>query len=537
MKMAHSMQGIYSPLPQSLSDSDSEKEISMEPICTSYNSKNTNNFEDTYRQNGHSIRMDEDIVKIKRVASKMSTTRKIAFIASIILCFLPICIFLWVLPCSELHTCPIKISNWDSQQENLELKGPIHLDTGVYKTNFNLAILYKGSFNSPKPLKNGIISFMGLTGNVAWDFEQEVEPDQMDCSIIDTNQDGTLDCLVVDPKGLKAIETLSGQALWHAHSSEEKKWVRNLDLPVTMPDLNNDGVEELVSVFEKIYFLIISGRTGEVLAKIPIPHCEQVKELYKPEKGANFMTYKCGNETASSQLYKVSFSELEKTYINRQYRMIIEPIGEEIAKNTFFAGNRKLTVNNGDNCPKCHCVLTLYDDKDSILKTWTYEYAFIMNPKSFSFDPSKGKKTKLRGHLNGFILKIWQWSEHYKKLRPTQRINKRSLIYSGANETFFSTEVTETVVFITFNDTDVHVINASYTTLNQICRKHESNCQPSMENQKDSLLVHDLENDSSKELVNFYSSYVRRGEDWHLVSNVKVVRLEEELPLLYGNKK
>lgn len=77
MKMAHSMQGIYSPLPQSLSDSDSEKELSMEPICTSYNSKNTNNFEDTYRQNGHSIRLDEDIVKIKRGASKMSTARKV----------------------------------------------------------------------------------------------------------------------------------------------------------------------------------------------------------------------------------------------------------------------------------------------------------------------------------------------------------------------------------------------------------------------------------------------------------------------------
>lgn len=72
-----------------------------------------------------------------------------------------------------------------------------------------------------------------------------------------------------------------------------------------------------------------------------------------------------------------------------------------------------------------------------------------MNPKPFAFGPSAAKK--LRGHLNGFILKIWQWSEEYEKLRPTQRINKRSLPLT--NETFFITKVTETVVLITFNDT------------------------------------------------------------------------------------
>lgn len=71
-----------------------------------------------------------------------------------------------MLPCSELHSCPIKISNWEYQQEDIELKGPISLVNGVYKTNYNLAVLYKGSFNSPKGLKNGAMSFMGLTGEI-----------------------------------------------------------------------------------------------------------------------------------------------------------------------------------------------------------------------------------------------------------------------------------------------------------------------------------------------------------------------------------
>lgn len=39
-----------------------------------------------------------------------------------------------------------------------------------------------------------------FTGNVAWDFEQEVEPIGMDCTVIDTNKDGLLDCLIVDSK-------------------------------------------------------------------------------------------------------------------------------------------------------------------------------------------------------------------------------------------------------------------------------------------------------------------------------------------------
>lgn len=37
---------------------------------------------------------------------------------------------------------------------------------------------------------------------MAWDFEQEVEPILMDCTVIDTNKDGLLDCLIADSKVL-----------------------------------------------------------------------------------------------------------------------------------------------------------------------------------------------------------------------------------------------------------------------------------------------------------------------------------------------
>lgn len=69
---------------------------------------------------------------------------------------------------------------------------------------------------------------------------------------------------------MKAIETVSGQALWHAHSSEEKKLIRNLDLPIAIPDLNNDDVVELLSVFEKVVFYFLSNINAIITILVPI---------------------------------------------------------------------------------------------------------------------------------------------------------------------------------------------------------------------------------------------------------------------------
>ncbi|KAL1518106.1 hypothetical protein ABEB36_001779 [Hypothenemus hampei] len=532
MKMAHSMQGIYAPLPQSLSDSDSDKEISMEPICTSYNSKGMETFDPSYKQNGHSLVLDDEEVKI-RGARKMSMTRMVAFVTSIVLCFLPIFIFLWVLPCSELHTCPVKINDWEREQKGIELKGPINLVAGAYKTSLNLAIMYKGGFNSRKNLRHGIVSYMGPTGKVAWDFEQDVEPLGMDCGVVDVNGDGNLECLVVDLKGLKAIETVSGQALWHAHSSEEKNVIRNLELPVAVKDFNGDNIKELISIYENKKLLMISGQNGKVLADFPIRHCNEISNLISREDSE--ITFNCFNSNGSYQSNTISVIELEKTWKNPQYHMIIQPVDDDHNdKGVFKLGNRKLSLKNGPNCPKCHPSLTLYDQNDQVLKNWSYNNAFITNPKAFSFE--KGLKEKLQGHLNGFVMKIWKWSEQYKKLRPAERINRREMTSHMRNETFFSTDVTESVVLITFNDTNTNEINASYTHITQICRNSENDCQPSVDSHKDSLLVEDLENDSSKELVSYYSSYLRNNNDWDLKSFVKALRLEDELPKLYGNK-
>lgn len=174
--MANSAQGIYAPLPQSISDSESEKELHMDSTRPTYLKKpiyngNTLNM-GKYKNNVSSsyIHMSDDLLKIKQGHPKMSTMRKVAFIASIILCFLPIVIFIWVLPCSASHTCPIKTTNWENKQDDIALKGNINLVPGVNQNNLNLAVLFEGSVYSPKALKHGAISYLGNSGTVAWYF-------------------------------------------------------------------------------------------------------------------------------------------------------------------------------------------------------------------------------------------------------------------------------------------------------------------------------------------------------------------------------
>lgn len=335
--MTHSLQGVYAPLPQSLSDSDSEKEVSMEPVCPNNSSKNANSNHFSCRQNGHFMgfhNISDDINKVKMINARMSTLRKTAFTFSILLCFLPIIIFLWFLPCSESNTCPVRISNWESEQRNIELQGNINLVHGAFKNHLNLALMYKGSLNTSKVLKNGIISFVGKSGAVAWDFQQESYPIQMNCSIIDVNDDGYDDCLVIDEKGLKAIETISGQAVWHAHSAQER-FIPELDMPIKLKDLNNDNVPELLVIYKKESFLLISGRDGIALLNIKIPSmCISIGNL---TGCSEYITYFC-SASQSSDFFQIPASSIEAKFKHRLFTISPKKVILEITSNILDIG-------------------------------------------------------------------------------------------------------------------------------------------------------------------------------------------------------
>lgn len=192
-------QGVYSPLPQSISDTDSEEELHSALPQAKFkdtskhlngvdlrNYHHLNDAEDNHMNGFPNINtnMMDDSPMIKDGYKKpMSPIRKFFFTLSILICFLTIVVFLWILPCSEDATCPAviqksKISNWEKPYHGIELMGPINVVKGISGYSKNLVLLFRGDVVNPNPVQLGVqkilpkeggaISIMGDTGKVAW---------------------------------------------------------------------------------------------------------------------------------------------------------------------------------------------------------------------------------------------------------------------------------------------------------------------------------------------------------------------------------
>lgn len=101
--------------------------------------------------------------------------------------------------------------------------------------------------------------------------------------------------------------------------------------------------------------------------------------------------------------------------------------------------------------------------------------------------------------------------------------------------------ITETVILVLFIGADTRIENTSQSNIVQFCRNVDRNelpvCQPDLTNQENSMLIADLDQDGSQELVSYMSTFVV-GEpdperDWKLVSYVRLLRLQSELPAFY----
>lgn len=355
-------------------------------------------------------------------------------------------------------------------------------------------------------------------------------PIRLDCSVIDVDANGVTDCLLLDELGLKAIEPLSGEVIWHVHSHDERQRVQFLSFPVKLPDYNNDKINELLSIYRGRNLMLICGKTGSALCNINIEFCKEINNLSSQNNNIIFSCSKDGEST----MMEVSFDIIWKKFKNASFAVIPtelkEPTTEE---NIYTIGTRKMTVKNIGVCPNCRGTIELMETKSLKVDTWAYNNASIMTPKIFHFQPSKENLALFKGHINGFIVKIWHWSSDQK-----QNIYKRTA--DSKNTTYFINTISERVVLITFNDTNIHVINASLSEINQICfaSNGECICQPDIKSQEKSISVGDLDQDGSQELISYSSSYVIKEEsaNWTLVSSIKVIRLEAELPKLYEEK-
>lgn len=535
-------QGIYAPLPQSLSDSDSEdvrmKEDhpeNLNQILNGIGKNEKNNFKIGFSIPEHLMESN----KSKPGFATMSPCRKICFISSIVLCFVTIIVFLWVLPCNE-GTCPVRISKWDQTYDGIELKGKINIVQEESGRNF--VLLYKGSVNSSE--KGGVINVLGNNGGITWYISQTSVPVEMKCNSFDVNADGKKDCLLLGENGIEAVDPIKGNVLWYVHKNFETRLIENLDFPIVLSDLNNDGVNDLITrVKGTNKFLVVSGRSGIVLYDLVMNNCDTVQGV--AFENNNFV-YVCKNSSSiNGSYFKITNTDLNRRVFSTN--LVILPIKVNYKSRTkdYYRNNGyKLIIKNTGNCPICSSNITLIEEKTNrILKFYHYMNMYAMKPTLFSFEPTKSNLSKLKGHINGFILKLWQWplrnkfTKKFVNIDQNMRLIKRNLPRN--NLSTIKSSIFEHVVLITFTESDIHVTNSSSTEIIQLCFHEEDGgvvCQPDLSNQKDSLLVDDLDGDGLQELISFSSSFDLKTHR-RLVSNIKVVCLEAELPKLYDVSK
>lgn len=642
-------QGMYTPIPQNMTDSDSEEELHIRANVgpfnsqmssyrnthrmTFHNNSNSNNNVDqdssfanihftnyynsdedkAYSSNPYQPTIEPDNVAILNASLKkrkpMSALRKVAFVVSILVCILTVVVFIWVVPCRDSHTCPAKservhTSSWLRSYERIELKGAINVVHGLRGRSNNLIFMYRGSSLFPgldqmSTKRSGIISLVGNSGQVGWYDEMTNEPSIIDCALIDADQNGESDCLVVDDYGdIGCINPMSGQWLWH-NSGRATQRPKQPSFPLVLPDVDQDGVGDLLvttpnALGQYNSLKMISGATGQSIGgEYAIKQCTYIHKFHLDN---NFkITFNCINNETEIAIIK-SLGEVYSLVSNRA--LDLKPFSgqPEIAQHKFY-GQRKdtahqrniysvngkqLVVENNGKCPEsCNVTVLLLEEKDgktTVLRNFNGTRMYGMVPARLSFSNS-GDKSK--SNVHGFVIKFWEWGVKNSMAKPettkptTPKPNSEATInandqkefnkfsnvmrkkrswngISALNDNIANKNLTvipsrmrlikETVILMVFNSTDIRIENTSQSNIIQFCTNDkngsEPTCQPDLNYQENSLLIADLDQDGSQELVSYYSTYIDTEDErnrWKLMTYVQLLRLEAELPKLYDS--
>ncbi|EAA11488.4 AGAP005946-PA [Anopheles gambiae str. PEST] len=571
---------------------------------------------------------------------KMSFPRKCCFVASLVVCFLAVVVFLWIIPCSDELSCParaerVKTQNWIRNYEKIELKGVINVVEGVHGKSKNLVFMYRGDklfpeFDESYRRRNGIISLVGSSGKVAWYDQMINEPKSIDCTLLDADRSGAPDCLVLDEYGqLECIDPLSGEWLWHAEGYNKRsnsggsKQNDMLDFPLLIPDVDGDKVYDLLFVTSSSEtkhnrLVMISGRKGVTIGdSYAVKECLYVHKLMLDEE-LN-VKFNCVKEKSEQQKAK-SLPELYKLIHRKALDMrVVRRMPTDLPQHKFFGqrrntekqrtitnvGGKQLVVENRGKCPE-NCstsVLLTEESTGELLWNVSGRQLYGMQPVRLSFSNFGSDN---RSTMYGFVIKFWEWSQRDPDNRSSRfkralirwhdddaskqrfihqqpwigppgldAISKTSSSARGQNQTSSSSAsssssgrpagvfrtrmrfLKETIKLIVFNSTYIKIENTSQSNVIQFCRETISSdpaaevlCQPDLNYQENSLLIADLDDDGSQELVSYYSTFVKTatneadgmgagvgvgpGATMKLKTYVQLLRLESELPKLYS---
>ncbi|XP_012267147.2 uncharacterized protein LOC105692497 [Athalia rosae] len=569
MVTEHSGKG-YAPLPQSMSNTDTENEDedlgspayrlqkqSNQPLKLDgsavmpengrfhpldetknlanrlRNGRNTNNL--GYCSDDIPIMVvDQDANDDLWKRPHMSFFRQLFLAASILLCIATILIFLYVIPCEDDDSPPLAIQNrpallWEKSLQGIELHGPISVVPG---TPYNLIFMYRdqqygkaepGS-QSPKVGSEGggVISVHGGKGLTLWWVPLSPVPTEIDCVSLDVDGSGKADCLVVGEHGLLAsIEPIAGTRQWTSNVHTHSK------LPVFLPDIDGDAIDDLLSVEVgegSLGIALISGKNGHLLGRQLRPDCRRI-HIYSIDLEGT-VSYLCHDSNGKQSMKSLSLKDLFKgiNYIQVKKKLAAKLKG---LPNPFVIPERnpdhstwvltpfhQLSVERHGACPGDLCKSKMNITFQGI----TNESHSIWNssgPNLYAMDPVILNQVD-KPLITGFVMKFWQWNGQGSQL-------------DKMNSSIISRSITERTLVVIINQTEVQAVNASQTEISQIC--NNADCQPSSKLQSQSLVVADLNEDGSRELISYQTSY-EIDKFQVLKSKIQVVKLDSEVAKL-----
>ncbi|XP_053607771.1 uncharacterized protein LOC128673741 [Plodia interpunctella] len=435
--------GIYAPLKQILSDSESEDEklenaahIKAADSCNNldfnsglHSSKNYSLSDmDEFNTNVNTVESTMDNVSFLQsdMSNKMSLPRRFAFITSILLCIFTVVIFLWGIPCSEVGTCVNpewhdKTTSWELPYDDIELSGSVQIVDGAVPNTKNLILIYRGNHmkheTDDNNNVNGVLLIVGKSGKVGWYIREKRIPTEINCHLLDVNRDRQKDCLFSGSKGLlAAINPLSGTYYWYIHKDGQIFTnIVAIDFPILMKDIDKDKVNDLLTVAtvspnpNHNNLVIVSGATGNIIGEpMVIDDCLSVKLLAESDS----ITYICKNGTTKA-VRSIPFHTLYKKLLKidpstnhtppvstpKKVNLSLEKnIGN--TRETFSNGPGKIIVENSGECPySCRVNIKLLLERNGTTNvSWEYSanHVFAMTPSSFAFANS----------IRGFVLKL-----------------------------------------------------------------------------------------------------------------------------------
>ncbi|CAD7006475.1 unnamed protein product [Ceratitis capitata] len=647
------------------------RSVMMSDIGINDQASSFSSFNSDYDERNH---IDADNVAILgRSSSKdlsthepMSPERRCCFVFSLLLCLFTVVGFIRLVPCNQACPAPVdqvRTHNWLNNYTRIELKGGVHIVGGLRSWENNLIFLYRGDAffpNNNNAKRNGIISLIGSSGAVAWYDEMVDEPVAIDCTLIDVDHNGRSDCLVLDEFGeLGAIDPISGN--WHWHYKERSPHrVAAVDFPVILPDLDGDGILEILMVTsvpyemrtrnlvnkgelragnhrveERNFLRILSGRNGKPMGDgFKVLDCDILHKLQL--ENSQKITFNCWRNNTEAQRSK-SLAELYALITNKsiatgqkllpaskiaQHRHYGQRKEIDAQRNIYSLSGRELVVENRGKCPDdCNVTFVLREtrgNKTTVLRNFT-------NPAMYGMVPAQWHFKNTKNEMSGFIMKFWKWN-HQKGATPTKEdmsttangvrnsaalnANKKAKAHTGKESNVQATKqnhittnktkrqsgtedhvhefptntfsafdhliqkrhtytlplaeqnatrlrrssnsnlllnnykmqmITETIMLVIFVGADFRIENTSQSNIVQFCRNdhNEVICQPDLNNQENSMLIADFDMDGSQELVSYSSTFTQHGddpEDWNLVTYVRLLRLQAEMPVVYGEK-